>query len=76
MQITAQIAKNTRVFRSAARMNQAELADKAGVSQAYIGKIECGRGNVTLNVLSAVADALEVTPAQLITEITFDQTAA
>lgn len=77
MQITEQIAKNTRIFRANSGMNQEQLAARAGISQAYIGKIEGGRGNITLQVLDALARALEVAPAQLISEIAFtEQTAA
>jgi transcriptional regulator with XRE-family HTH domain len=74
--ITDQIAKNTRVFRANAGLNQEQLAARAGISQAYIGKIESGRGNLTLTVLAALARALEVTPAQLISEIPFTRQSA
>lgn len=76
MQITQQIAKNTRVYRAHAGLNQDQLAAKAGISQAYIGKIEAGKGNITLNVLASLAEALEVRPAQLISEIDFDKQSA
>jgi transcriptional regulator with XRE-family HTH domain len=76
MQITERIAKNLRVFRANAGLNQHQLAAKAGLSQAYIGKIESGRGNITLTVLEALAEALEVAPAQLISQIAINQQAA
>jgi len=76
MQITAQIAKNTRIFRANSGMNQEQLAARAGISQAYIGKIEGGRGNITLTVLEALANALDVTPAQLVSEIAFNNQSA
>ncbi|MFP4495177.1 MAG: helix-turn-helix domain-containing protein [Halochromatium sp.] len=75
MKITEQIAKNTRIYRANAGLNQGELATKAGISKAYIGKIERGDGNITLNVLSALAKALDVTPGHLISELGLDNAA-
>lgn len=76
MEITQTIAKNTRIFRAASGLNQDQLAERAGICPAYIGKIEAGRGNVTLTVLESLAAALGVAPAQLVSDIQFDQRAA
>jgi transcriptional regulator with XRE-family HTH domain len=49
-------------------MSQVELAEKIGVRQATISRIEASRQNLSLNLLQRVADALNVAPADLLTE--------
>ncbi|MEO5343562.1 MAG: helix-turn-helix domain-containing protein [Gammaproteobacteria bacterium SHHR-1] len=66
------IANNIRLLRAERKISQTQLALQAGLSQAYIGKIEKGRGNVTVNVLDALSRALNVTPARLVTQILID----
>lgn len=68
MKTNEQIAKNVRMLRAKLQLSQAEVAERAGVSQAYIGKIENGKSNMTLFTLGALASALEVTPNELINE--------
>jgi transcriptional regulator with XRE-family HTH domain len=40
-------------------INQAALAQRLGVSPAYVHKLEAGRGNPTLGMLARVARALD-----------------
>jgi transcriptional regulator with XRE-family HTH domain len=47
--------------------SNAKLAKKAGVSSSTIGQMRRAEGAVTISSLSQVADALGVTPWQLIT---------
>ncbi|MBK1649551.1 helix-turn-helix domain-containing protein [Rhabdochromatium marinum] len=75
MKITARLAKNTRMLRAAAGLDQKQLADKAKISKSYISKIECGRGNVTIEILEKVAKALGVGPDKLITKIKLNKAA-
>ena len=51
-------------------MSQEKLAEKAGISRSRLGVIEApGTGhNFTLDVFFDIADALEVDPADLISE--------
>ena len=44
------------------------LAEKAGLHQTYVGMIESGKSNPSLDVASAIAEALEVPFAKLIAE--------
>lgn len=47
--------------------NQDDLAEKSGISRGYISNIERGRiTNVGVEVVFALAEALEVTPAYLL----------
>ncbi|MBB6487949.1 helix-turn-helix transcriptional regulator [Rhizobium lusitanum] len=49
-----------RVFREAAKMSQAELADLAGISQAKVSKIENGKANPEVATLQALCGALNL----------------
>lgn len=64
-----QVALNVRILRAGPHLSQAQVAKRAGICQAYIGKIENGKGNMTIKVLEQLARALAVTPARLITAI-------
>ncbi len=47
------------------KMTQAELAEKAGVTEQTIRKIEHGEGNPQLEVLYALIVALQIEPAEV-----------
>lgn len=48
--------------------NQNQLANRAGISPTYIRDIEAGRKNPTVQVLSYICGALEITLQQFFTE--------
>jgi transcriptional regulator with XRE-family HTH domain len=54
--------------RSAKKMSKQELAQRAGLHQTYIGMIERGASNPSLDTANAIAEALEVPFAKLIAE--------
>jgi transcriptional regulator with XRE-family HTH domain len=70
------VAQNVRIHRARLKLSQAQLAQQAGISQSYIGKIEAGRGNLTLEVLDELALALGMTTANLVTETALNDRAA
>ena len=47
------------------RMTQAELAEKAGVTEQTIRKIEHGEGNPQLDVLCSMVTALGIDPSEI-----------
>lgn len=47
-------------------LKQADLADKANVSTSYLGMLERGTQNFTLDVLEAIANALSIHPLDLL----------
>lgn len=51
--------------RRALGLTQAQAAELAAVTPAYWQRIEARRANVTLAVMTRVANALETTPAEL-----------
>jgi len=54
--------------RTAKKLSRQALAEKAGLHQTYVGMIESGKSNPSLDVASAIAEALEVPFSKLIAE--------
>lgn len=55
------------VSRRDLRMNQDEVADRAGISRAYVSDLERGKvDNPTLDVITALAQVLQVRPEYLL----------
>ena len=48
-------------------MSQAVLAERAGLSPAYVSMMERGRANPRLETLAALADALGTSPIDILT---------
>jgi transcriptional regulator with XRE-family HTH domain len=49
-----------RQLRQARKLTQEQLAERAGLSDKFLGEVERGRGNPTLTTLAALGDALGV----------------
>lgn len=62
------IAEQLRTWREARGLSQRALADRAGVGFASIGRIETGRQDPTVGLLTRLARALKLTVAELIGE--------
>jgi transcriptional regulator with XRE-family HTH domain len=57
---------NIRSLRLKQNMSQEELAAKAGVHRTYIGMIERGEKNATLDSIRKLAEALGLEPHELL----------
>jgi transcriptional regulator with XRE-family HTH domain len=66
--LSAIVGNNIKKYRKNLNMSQEELADKAGLHRTYIGGIERGERNITLDSLQVIASALNVAPVMLIVE--------
>jgi transcriptional regulator with XRE-family HTH domain len=62
------IADNLTRARSVAKLSQGRLGEKSGLGRMTVQRIESGRGNVTVNNLEKVCNALSIPPAQLLTQ--------
>jgi transcriptional regulator with XRE-family HTH domain len=62
------VAANIKRYRKQAGLSQEELGEKAGLHRTYIGSVERGERNITLDSLQEIADALHIAPVQLVTE--------
>mgnify|MGYP003618248024 FL=1 len=59
-------ANPIRVWREHRGLSQSELAATAGISPSYLSQLESGKRDGTLEVLSAIASALNVTLDDLV----------
>jgi transcriptional regulator with XRE-family HTH domain len=62
------IAKNIRQRRKLKGLSQEELADQCGLHRTYIGAIERGERNITVNTLARVAVALNCSVIDLLSQ--------
>ena len=63
------LAKRIHQYRHMGKMSQEVLADKVGVTDVYIRKIEAGERTPSLELLIAMATALNTTPDHLLLPI-------
>ncbi|MGE6365167.1 helix-turn-helix domain-containing protein [Bacillus paramycoides] len=59
---------NIKRYRKEKKMTQKELAEKANISRSYLGDIEGGRYNPSLDTLNTIAKALNVNINLLLTD--------
>jgi transcriptional regulator with XRE-family HTH domain len=59
------VGHNIRTIRRAKGYTQEELAEKAGLQYSYIGGVERGERNVSLETLEKIIDGLGITPYEL-----------
>ncbi len=62
------IAARLRGFRAHRGLSRRALAERSGISERYIARMEGGTGNASLLVLRAIAGALGIAPADLLAD--------
>ena len=67
-ELSARLGRNIRMLREARSLTQSQIAKLAGIPRATLAHLESGEGNPTLAILSAVADAFQVSLEELVTE--------
>lgn len=67
-ELIAVFAKNLREHRLRRGLTQESLADACELHRTYIGSIERGERNISLRNLAKIANVLQVSAAELITE--------
>lgn len=60
------LAENIKYYRSQLAITQEELAKMAGINRSYLAGIEAGQRNTSIKTLEKLANALEVSPADLL----------
>ena len=68
MDLKDTMAVNLHRVRHQRKLTQEDLADLAGLSTRYIGKVERADVSASVTVLGRIADALGVDPAALISK--------
>jgi transcriptional regulator with XRE-family HTH domain len=67
------LANNIRAFRASKGISQEELADICGLHRTYIGSVERRERNVTLSTLELIAQALEISVLEILTDKSLNQ---
>lgn len=60
------LAENLRRLRSERGLSQEAFANVSGIHRTYVGGIERGERNVTLETIARIAKAFDVEPADLL----------
>lgn len=64
--VRQEFGRNLRRLRGARGLTQEELAAASGLNRTYVGSIERGERNVSLINIHKLAEAIGVTPAELL----------
>lgn len=57
------LGRRIRETREAAGLSQAQLSELSGLAKSYLGEVERGRRNISVDALWALAEVFEATPA-------------
>ncbi|WP_145151789.1 helix-turn-helix domain-containing protein [Paenibacillus xylanexedens] len=64
--IYLQVGKKIRLYRKAKKLTQEELGEQLRIDQSYLGRIERGEVNITIETLDKIAMSLDILPSQLL----------
>lgn len=64
----ARLARRIRLERERQGLSQEALADKAALHRTYIGSVERGERNISIDNIERIAGALGVSPSSLLEE--------
>jgi transcriptional regulator with XRE-family HTH domain len=71
-EILKRFGESLREHRQRAGLSQEKLAAKAGIDRTYVGGAERGERNVALVNIVRLAEALQISPAELLRELASD----
>ena len=66
--LRTRLGRAVRRLRTAAGYSQESFADACGLHRTYMGAVERGETNISLDNIERIARALRLTPAQLLAE--------
>lgn len=61
------VAENIRTFRKAQNLTQEKLSELSGLHRTYITEVEKGTRNISIDNVEKLANALKISPAELVT---------
>ena len=67
--IRSAFGKRVREVRLSVDISQEELAHRSGLDRSYVGQVERGERNLTLENIFRIAEGLGVPPAKLVVEL-------
>ncbi|MBT2766019.1 helix-turn-helix transcriptional regulator [Paenibacillus sp. ISL-20] len=68
IKINTYVGERIRSIRKARNLTQADLGEQVDLPQPYVGGIERGERNISLDTLQKLLEALHITPAELFRE--------
>ena len=71
--LSVEIGKRIRNYRIGQKMSQEEIAEKCGLHPTYIGQVERGEKNATLESISRITAGLSVNMSTLFEKIETDE---
>ena len=74
-EIAAAFGTRVRELRTERGWSQEKLAERANMHRTFVGHVERGENQVTLETLCRLADALDVTPSHLVERLPYRSTA-
>jgi transcriptional regulator with XRE-family HTH domain len=66
LQARATLSQNLKILRASRGLSQEALADLVGLHRTYIGSVERGERNISLDNLERIALAFEISVSQLL----------
>jgi transcriptional regulator with XRE-family HTH domain len=66
LQARATLSKNLKMLRTSRGLSQEALADLVGLHRTYIGSVERGERNISLDNLERIAIAFDISISQLL----------
>nr|WP_145403090.1 helix-turn-helix transcriptional regulator [Paenibacillus xylanexedens] len=70
--IYLRVGKKIRLYRKARKLTQEELGEQLRIDQSYLGRIERGEVNITIETLDKIAISLRIAPSQLLEDEKLD----
>ena len=61
--------RNLRTMRKSKEFSQERLAHEAGIDRSYVGKVERGEVNITIEKIYVLANCLQCSPKELIPDL-------
>lgn len=68
MDIKQIFGNNIKHYREKKGLTQQQLADIVGLQRAYLSDVECGKRNVTLDIMAQISNGLDIKLQKLLTE--------
>ena len=72
--VLEKIGKHIKDLRGEKKLSQQSLAELAGISYKYLGEIERGQVNLSVEILIKIAESLLVPPGDLLNDVITDET--
>lgn len=66
------IANQIRIYRIQRKMTLASLSERSGIDDTYLGRVERGEINITLNTLEKIIDGLSMTLSEFFSFLDFE----